>query len=108
MADALFDLAADSLEQHSPFDRLEARGTLRIALKAAGLEPKNLTGTQLQVVFEKVMPGELDSRGISNMLDVCAAVLADLASARGVAADDSVTSPDDVFRRLAGARANSP
>ena len=101
MADALFDLAADSLEQHSPFDRLEARGTLRIALKTAGLEPKNLTGAQLQVVFEKVMPGELESRGINNVPDVCAAVLSDLARAGGAAAVASATSPDDIFRRLA-------
>ncbi len=102
MDTALFDLAADSLEQHSPFDRLEARGTLRIALKAAGLEPKNLTGSQLQVVFEKVMPEELDSRGVSNMRDVCAAVLADLASASDAAADASAASPDEIFGRLAG------
>ncbi len=101
MADTLFDFAADSLEQHSPFDRLEARGTLRIALKAAGLEPKNLTSTQLQVVFEKVMPEELDSRGVSDMQNVCAAVLADLGSAGGIAAGAGATSPDDIFRRLA-------
>ncbi len=30
------------------------------------------------MVFEKVMPGELDSRGVSDVPDVCAAVLADL------------------------------
>ncbi len=101
MADALFDLAADSLEQHSPFDRLEARGTLRIALKTAGLEPKNLTGTQLQVVFEQVMPGELDSHGVSDVTVVCAAVIADLESVRGGAEDAIATSPDDVFARLA-------
>ena len=101
MADTLFDLAADSLEQHSPFDRLAARGTLRIALKAAGLEPKNLTRAQLQVVFEKVMPEELDSRGVSDMLDVCVAVLADVGSAGGGAADVGATGPDDIFRRLA-------
>jgi hypothetical protein len=98
---ALFDLAADSLEQHSTFDRLEARGTLRIALKAAGLEPKNLTGAQLQVVFEQVMPEELERRGISNVPDVCATVLADLAHAGGAAADAGATNPDDIFRRLA-------
>ncbi len=97
----LFDLAADSLEQHSAFDRLEARGTLRIALKAAGLEPKNLTDAQLQVVFEKVMPGELDSRGVSDAQDVCAAVLADVGSAGGTAENACATSPDDIFRRLA-------
>ncbi len=58
---ALLYIAANSLQQHSPYDRLDARGTLRIALKAAGLEPKNLTESQLQVVFEQVMPGELES-----------------------------------------------
>jgi hypothetical protein len=97
----LFDLAAERLENHTGIDRLEARGTLRIALKAAGLEPKNLTGGQLQVVFEKVMPGELESRGVSDVRDVCAAVLADLGSAGGAAEDASATSPDDIFRRLA-------
>ncbi len=99
MADALFDLAAERLEHHTGIDRLAARGTLRIALKAAGLEPNNLTGDQLQVVFEKVMPGELDSRGISDMQDVCAAVLADLGSAG--AAHASTTNPDEIFGRLA-------
>ena len=97
----LFDLAAERLENHTGIDRLEARGTLRIALKAAGLEPKNLTGAQLQVVFEKVMPGELDSRGVSDVPDVCAAVLADLERSGGAAGDASATSPDDIFRRLA-------
>ncbi len=69
----LFDFAADRLEHHASLDRLEARGTLRIALKAAGLEPKNLTGAQMQVVFEQLMPGELDSRGVSDVPSVCAA-----------------------------------
>ena len=101
MTDTLFDRAADSLEQNSPFDRLEARGTLRIALKAAGLEPKNLTGAQLRVVFEQVMPGELDSRGVSNVPDVCAAVIADLASGGTSAEDAAAASPDEIFRRLA-------
>ncbi len=98
---ALFDLAADSLEQNSLFDRLEARDTLRIALKVAGLGPKDLTSAQLKVVFEQVMPEELDSRGVSNLQDVCAAVIAGLADARGGAADASATGPDEIFLRLA-------
>ena len=102
MAADLFDFAADRLEHHAGLDRLEARGTLRIALKAAGLEPQNLTGDQLQVVFEKVMPGELDSRGVNDAPAICAAVIANLASIGGSAADACATSPDDVFRRLAG------
>ena len=102
MAANLFDFAAERLEHHTSFDRLTARGTLRIALKVAGLDPKNLTGAQLQVVFEKVMPGELDSRGVSNVLAVCAAVIADLESVRGGAEDAIATSPDEIFARLAG------
>jgi hypothetical protein len=102
MAADLFDFAAERLEHHASLDRLEARGTLRLALKAAGLEPRKLTGAQLQVVFEKLMPGELDSRGVSNVRDVCTAVLADLANAGGDAADASAANPDEIFRRLAG------
>ena len=91
----LFDFAADRLEHHTGLDRLEARGTLRIALKSAGLEPKNVTGAQMRVVFEQVMPGELDSRGVVDIQVVCAAVIADLA-------DDSAARPDEIFNRLAG------
>ncbi len=97
----LFDFAAERLEHHTSFSQLEARGTLRIALKVAGLDPSTFTAGQLCVVFEKVMPGELDSRGVSDVRDVCAAVLADLACAGGAAADASATSPDEIFRRLA-------
>jgi hypothetical protein len=101
MAVDLFDFAAERFEHHTGLDRLAARGTLRIALKAAGVEPKNLTGAQLQVVFEKVMPGELDSRGVSDVQDVCAAVLADVGSAAGGAENASAANPDEIFRRLA-------
>jgi glutamine synthetase type III len=62
-----------------------------------------MTCTQLQVVFEQVMPGELDSRGVSDVLSVCAAVLADLERDGRAAGDASATSPDDIFRRLADA-----
>ena len=101
MDTTIFDFAAERLKHHAGFDRLAARGTLRIALKAAGLAPNNMTGAQLKVVFEQVMPGELESRGINNVPDVCAAVLADLARASRAAAVASATSPDEIFRRLA-------
>ena len=97
----LFDLAAERLEHHTGLDRLAARGTLRIALNSAGLTVELVTARHLCVVFEKVMPGELDSRGVSGVQAVCAAVLADLQSAGGAAEDASATSPDEIFRRLA-------
>jgi hypothetical protein len=103
MAASLFDFAAEKLEQHTGFSQLEARGTLRIAVKSAGLDPKSLTVAELRVVFEKLMPGELAQRGVEDTLAACAAVVRDLGNAP-VAADGSPSSnPDDVFRRLAKA-----
>ena len=52
METSLFDLAAQKLEQHTGFSQLEARGTLRIAVKSAGLDPRSLTLAELRVVFE--------------------------------------------------------
>ncbi len=78
MACQLFDFAAERLEHHSALDRLEARGTLRIALKEAGLHPERVTPGQLCVVLAKVMPSALTDMPPSS-------------------------DPDEVFRRLGSA-----
>ena len=53
MATDLFDIAAEKLEGSTDMDRLAARGTLRIALKEAGLDAHKLTIPQLRAVFER-------------------------------------------------------
>jgi len=103
METSLFDFAAEKLERHTGLSQLEARGTLRIALKAAGLDPKSLSRQELRVVFERLMPGELEQRGVKAGQDACAAVLRDLEAAPIAADDSAARSPDDVFRRLAKA-----
>ena len=103
MATGLFDAAAESLEQRTSLNRLEARGTLRIALKTAGLEAKGLTAEQLGVVFEKVLPQELAMRGIEDAADVCAAVMASiLGSAAAAETAGTQRTVSDVFSRLGG------
>jgi hypothetical protein len=96
----LFDLAADQLEQHTGFSRLEARGTLRIAVKDAGLDARSVTPGQLCVVFEKVMPVELEKRGVKNAAEVCSAVIEELANAPASANENFSTDLDGIFRRL--------
>ena len=103
METPLFDFAAQKLEQHTGFSQLEARGTLRIAVKAAGLEPKSLTVAELRVVLEKLMPGELEQRGVKDTLSVCSAVMRDLEDAPIAESDSDSSNPDDIFRRLAKA-----
>jgi hypothetical protein len=98
---AIFDIAAERLEQHSGLDRLEARGTLRIALKIAGLTVESVTAAPLCVVFEKVMLAELETRGVSDAAAVCSAVVDDLANTPSPSEAESSGDLDTIFRRLA-------
>ena len=97
MATTVFDAAAASLQAHSELDKLEARGTLRLALKAAGLDTETLDLMQLNVVFHKVMPDELSNRGVSEAESVCEAVITDL---KGMTFAETATSPEELFRKL--------
>jgi len=101
-ANGLFDAVAEALEAGSSLDRLEARGTLRIALKNAGLESEGLTSTQMQVVLKRVLPAELDARGIDGAADLCE-TLVDFVDSIGDSEDVAATdTPEDVFRRVRG------
>jgi hypothetical protein len=102
MATDLFDLAAEKLERTTEMDRLAARGTLRIALKEAGLDPHNLAIPQLRVVFEKLMPKELDARGVSDTAVACKTIMDEIAGSADAIDIASSASPDDVFKRLGG------
>jgi len=102
MATDLFDLAAEKLEASTDMDRLAARGTLRIALKEAGLDPQTLRLPQLRAVFEKLMPRELEARGVGDPAAKCRAVMDDIALSASELDSDSSASPDDVFKRLGG------
>jgi hypothetical protein len=103
MASGLFDISAEALERHSTLDRLEARGTLRIALKAGGIDAKSLTTAELGVIFDKLLPHELSERGIEDVATVCATVMVTVKDT--VPASETIDGPEDafdVFRRLGG------
>lgn len=102
MATAIFDIAAEKLEESTNMDRLAARGTLRIALKQAGLDAQNLTIPQLKAVFEKLMPKELEARGVTDAAAACTAVIANIESTASEADLTSTNSTDEIFKRLGG------
>jgi hypothetical protein len=102
MATDLFDIAAEKLEGSTEMDRLAARGTLRIAIKEAGLDPHKLTIPQLRAVFEKLMPKELDARGVGDAAAKCEATMDEIANSADAIDIASSASPDDVFKRLGG------
>jgi hypothetical protein len=98
----LLDLAAERLEHHTALDRLQARGTLRLALKLAGLEPKGITAEQLRVLFERVLPDELETRGVDEAASVCQTVMSDVARSPAAREEPGAASPDEIFQRLGG------
>ena len=100
MSQELFDYATQKLEEMTPLDRMEVRGTLRIVLKDAGLEVKSLTLHQLAVVFKKMMPQELKSRRVADPKGVCNAIIQDLHQAW--IGDSETASTDEIFDRLGG------
>jgi hypothetical protein len=96
-----FEWLCDNLETATDFDRLEARGTIRIALKRAGLEAKSLTPDHARVVLEKLIPGELEARGVSDPARTCSNLVRRLDAIPASKADSSATTPEEIFARLA-------
>ena len=100
MADsAAFEFACGQLESRSSLDRLAARGTIRIALKQAGLEARSVTPDQMAVVIQKILPSELSNRGVDSVEEICQRILTGL---RGVTSGPASETPDAVFKRLGG------
>lgn len=101
MASTIFDFVADELERRTELDKLESRGTVRLALKEAGLDARTVTLQQMQVLLDKVLPGEMNSRGVKDSPGVCRAISSALTSS-GLADSRAATdSPEEIFRRLA-------
>jgi hypothetical protein len=94
---AAFEAACTCLEQEGSLDRLAARGTIRLALKQAGLEPKTVSAKQLDVVLTKLLPAELGSRGIAGSEEICGRISKALANVDGGRSADT---PEAIFARL--------
>ena len=75
-----FDHVCEALESKTELTRLEARGTMRLALKGAGLDASSATAHQMSVVVERVLPGELRSHGIGDAEPICRDLVRSLAA----------------------------
>ena len=104
MADSpAFDWLCDQLEEGTSLDRLEARGTVRIALKSAGLEARTVSPPQMKVVIEKILGEELTARGISDGASLCSRLAGEIdRKAASLTSDAPGETPDAVFSRLGG------
>jgi len=75
----VFDKTCEELEARTGLDRLAVRGTVRIGLKSAGLDVDSVDATQMGIVLKKVLPSELETRGVADAETVCTAITTALA-----------------------------
>ena len=98
---SVFDRTCEELERATSFDSLSARGTIRLALKSAGLDARTVSSEQMTVVLKRVLPSELGARGVADPDKVCATVASRISGlAPSPAASGS--SVEEIFRRLGG------
>lgn len=71
-----FEFVAEVLERETYFDRLQARGTVRLALRELGIEARSVTPAQMVTVIKRRLPHELETRGIKNGDTLCRLICA--------------------------------
>jgi hypothetical protein len=79
---------------------LVARGTVRLALKQAGLEAQAVSGDEMAIVLREILPRELAARAVANAAKLCSEIAGRIRG-RNFAGGDAVV---DVFARLGGGK----
>jgi hypothetical protein len=102
MADSIFDFVSEKLEECTALEKLEARGTVRIALSEAGLDAGSVTRHQMAVMLERTMPVELAARGVARAEELCRTLARGLDDFSPTGDGPGQDTPEDVFRRLGG------
>ena len=97
---SVFEWLSAALERETTLSRIEARGTVRLVLKGAGLEPANVRARQMQVVLERMLPGALKRRGLEDAEALCRELATELRNRGSEMPDADADTPYDVFERL--------
>lgn len=98
-ASEVFDWVADQLVERTMLTRLEARGTVRLVVRDAGLNPETVAAFQMRIVLTRLMPSALEKRRIEGAKELCATIADTLDSFEGSTPREDAY---DVFERLEG------
>ena len=74
----LFEWLCAELGKRTELGLPQSRGTVRLALKSAGIELRTLDKRQVLVLVERVLPHELQVRGVGDAAVLCAAISSSL------------------------------
>lgn len=92
-----FSTVCTVLEDESSLTRIQARGTVRLALRDGGLDPDTVTVGQMLMVVERILPRELKRRALSE--SICKSIVSRL---RLLGTEEHMRhdSPEAIFSRL--------
>lgn len=96
----IFEWVSSELEKRTSLSRLEARGTVRLVLKHAGLDPHSVSAHQMQVVVERLLSGALGKRRVEDADHLCRALGVDLRAFAQQSPELPADTAYDVFERL--------
>lgn len=105
-ASPAFEFVCERLETISKISRIEARGTVRLALREVGKNPAYISPQDMQTILTKVLPRMLQSRGLKDAAQICNEVARQLSQAK-LSSGATYLDPADVFARLGSDRKRS-
>ena len=94
----VFEWVCDRLESSIGWNRLVARGTVRLALKEMGLDPRTVGKKEMSIALRTVIARALEVHRVDGGRALCERLERELATAVMEAA--SVDTPEAIFKRL--------
>ena len=96
----VFDWVCAEIERSTPLAGPVARGTVRLALKEAGLSAESVDPAGMEVVVEKILPAELAAHDIDGVEELCRRLMQSLATRQFSQATDRAAGAASVLDRL--------
>jgi hypothetical protein len=96
----VFEWLSEQLELRTSLSRLEARGTIRLVLKEAGLDAATVTPAQLGVVVTRLLPDALQKRRVNDASGLCDRLLEALRAYASEMPAPVQETAYDVFERI--------
>jgi hypothetical protein len=93
-----FEFVCARIETAAGWNRLVARGTVRLALRDMGLDPRTVSKKEMIAALRTTLPKALEFHRIANPPAICLRIENELAMA--VLDEKSIESPEEIFKRL--------
>jgi hypothetical protein len=93
-----FEWVCKKIEQAANWNRMVARGTVRLALKEMGLDPRTVDKKEMSAVLRMTLPKLLATHRVTGAESHCLRIEHELTMA--VLAAPAVESPEEIFKRL--------